>query len=55
MATQHARLLRSRDEIRAAGREHGKTLKPLTEEQVNRLAVILAPVFAQAPAERGAA
>lgn len=54
--TPTKRLLRTRDEIRAAGRAHGKTLAPLTEEQVNRLAVIVAPAFrVDGTPERGAA
>lgn len=53
--THSAKRLRSRDEIRAAGREFGKTAPPLTEAQINTCAAILAPVFTKVPAERGAA
>lgn len=47
-----ARLLRTKEEIFAAGRELGKTLPPLTEDQVTTCARILAPVL-QAPEKTG--
>lgn len=50
-----SRLLRTREEIRAAGRAHGKTLAPLTEAQINLLATLLAPTLnASRAAKRGA-
>lgn len=50
------RVLRTRDEIFAAGYEDGANLAPLTDEQVNLMASLFAPVL-NAPREtrRGAA
>lgn len=45
------RMLRTKEEIFAAGRELGRTLPPLTEDQVNACARILAPVI-NAPARK---
>lgn len=44
-APKPTRLLRSRDEIRAAGRQHAKSAPPLTDAQVNLLASLLAPTL----------
>lgn len=42
--------LRTLDEIRAAGAALAKSWPPLTDEQVARVRVLLAPAFPTAPA-----
>lgn len=53
--TAPSRLLRSREEIRAAGRTAAKSAPALTEAQVNALASLLAPSLTGTKPERGAA